>query len=326
MDCDDDIVKRLYYSAKRIRRFEEVVADIYPSDKIKSPIHLAIGQEAPASVICDLLKPTDVVAGTYRSHALYLAKGGSCHDLMAEMYGKASGCCKGKGGSMHVIDPSNNLMGTSAVVGTGIPNAAGAALAMRYTNPGGIVACFFGDGATEEGVFYETLNFASLKKLPILFVCENNGLAIHTSAEQRRKDGMKHILSITSSLGVPSFSASIPSMGIPELYEEIQYTIWQVRSWSQPWFINWPVYRYREHVGPNEDFLAGYRTAQDKTDYVAKCGDFVETLEKCIDAVDPNERVRLDVQIETEIAEAVEYAENAPLPHPDELLEDVYAE
>src|SRR5215468_5958886 len=177
---------RLYRSLYRIRRVEEEVARAYPSDRIKSPVHLSIGQEAVSVGVCEALEPHDVVYGTYRGHALYLAKGGDMNEMVAELYGKATGCTRGKGGSMHLIAPEQGVMGMSAVVGTTIANAVGYAYALRYRREGAIVASFFGDGATEEGVFAESLNFAALKRLPILFVCENNQYAIHTHQSRRQ--------------------------------------------------------------------------------------------------------------------------------------------
>src|SRR5262245_15570518 len=163
-------LERIYRSLRRIRRAEEEVARIYPSDKIKSPVHLSIGQEAVSVGICDVLRPDDAVSPTYRGHAAFLAKGGSLRGLMAELYGKAAGVAGGKGGSMHLIDPPHNVIGTSAVVGTTIPVALGYALAFKRTRTDRVVVSFFGDGATEEGVFTESLNFAALHKLPVLFV------------------------------------------------------------------------------------------------------------------------------------------------------------
>ena len=177
--------ERLYRSLRLIRRAEEEIARIYPSDKIKSPVHLSIGQEAVSVGVCDALRPDDVVAPTYRGHAAFLAKGASLRGLMAELYGKSTGVAGGKGGSMHLIDTSHNVLGASAVVGTTIPVAVGYALALKRMGSDRVAAAFFGDGATEEGVFAESLNFASLHKLPVLFVCENNYYAIHTPITQR---------------------------------------------------------------------------------------------------------------------------------------------
>src|ERR1700692_3376071 len=159
----------LYRSIYRIRRVEEEIARIYPSDKIKSPVHLSIGQEAVSVGVCEALRPKDVVFGSYRGHALYLAKGGDLKAMIAELFGRIGGCSRGKGGSMHLIDSEAGVMGTSAVVGTTIPNAVGSAYALRSRRKDAVVASFFGDGATEEGVFSESLNFAVLKRLPVLF-------------------------------------------------------------------------------------------------------------------------------------------------------------
>src|SRR3954449_6442541 len=194
--------ERLYRSLFRIRRLEEEVARAYPSDRIKSPVHLSIGQEAVAVGVCEALRPDDVVFGTYRGHALYLAKGGDLKAMVAELFGKATGCTRGKGGSMHLIAPEQGVMGTSAVVGTTIANAVGYAYALRYRRQDAIVASFFGDGATEEGVFAESLNFAVLKKLPVLFVCENNGYAIHT--HQDRRQGNPDICARAGAHGMPA--------------------------------------------------------------------------------------------------------------------------
>src|SRR5436190_18263413 len=193
---------RLYRALLRIRRVEEEVARVYPTDRIKSPVHLSIGQEAVSVGVCDPLRPTDVVFGTYRGHAMYLAKGGDLNAMVAELFGKATGCTKGKGGSMHLIDPEAGVMGTSGVVGTTIANAAGYAYALKVRRSDAAVVSFFGDGATEEGVFAETLNFAVLKRLPMLFVCENNGYAIHTA--QRKRQGLPNICARAEAFGMPA--------------------------------------------------------------------------------------------------------------------------
>src|SRR5438552_2099842 len=194
--------EQLYRSLYRIRRLEEEVARVYPTDKIKSPVHLSIGQEAVAVGVCAALAPDDVVFGTYRGHALYPAKGGDMKSMVAELYGKATGCTRGKGGSMHLISTEAGMMGASAVVGTTVANALGYAYAVRVRQTGQLVASFFGDGATEEGVFAESLNFAALKRLPLLFVCENNRYAIHT--HQSRRQGATDICAKARAFGVPA--------------------------------------------------------------------------------------------------------------------------
>lgn len=172
-------LEAVYRSLYLVRHVEEEIARVYPTDKIKSPVHLSIGQEAVSVAVCQALRFDDMVFGTYPGHALYLAKGGDLKRMIAELYGKATGCAKGKGGPMHLVDIPHGVMGMSAVVGTTIPHAVGYAYALKLQRSDRIVASFFGDGTTEEGVFYEALNFAALRQLPILFICENNGYAIH---------------------------------------------------------------------------------------------------------------------------------------------------
>jgi TPP-dependent pyruvate/acetoin dehydrogenase alpha subunit len=157
-----DDVARIYRALRRIRRVEEEVARVYPTDKIKSPVHLSIGQESVAVGVCDVLRPNDVTTMSYRGHATYLAKGGDLRAMIAELYGKVTGCGRGKARSMHLVDMANGVLGASAVVATTIPLGVGYALALKCEGMGRIVASFFGDGATEEGVFMESVNFAAL--------------------------------------------------------------------------------------------------------------------------------------------------------------------
>src|SRR5271154_5873136 len=193
---------RFYRSLYRIRRIEEEIARIYPTDKVKSPIHLSIGQEAVAVGVCEALRRDDMVFGTYRNHALYLAKGGNLNRMAAELFGKVTGSAKGKGGSMHLIDPAAGVLGASAVVGTTIPNAVGYAYAAKLQKRDIVVATFFGDGAVDEGVFYESLNFAALMKAPVLFICENNGYAVYS--RQRDRQPVSNITERARAHGVPA--------------------------------------------------------------------------------------------------------------------------
>ncbi len=310
-------VSRLYRSLRRIRRFEEVTAEIYPSDRIKSPVHLAIGQEQVSAAICDVLGAGDWVGGSYRSHAMYLAKGGSMPAMMAEMFGKDTGCCRGKGGSMHVIDAAAGVMGSSAVVSTQIPVAAGYALAAKRARAGHVVAVFFGDGASEEGCFYETLNFAALHALPLLFVCENNGYAIHEPIARRRARP-DEICSVAEALGVPAWR--IDDGDVFAIRQTADEAVRRMRKGGGPALIEAKVYRWREHVGPNEDYDQGYRFADEVVPW--KRTDQVERLAAM---VEPALRTRIDAEVEAEIAEAVRFAEDSPIPQPKEVWSDVYA-
>jgi TPP-dependent pyruvate/acetoin dehydrogenase alpha subunit len=309
--------ERLYRALYRIRRLEEEVARVYPSDKIKSPVHLSIGQEAVSVAVCAALRSQDVVFGSYRGHALYLAKGGDMRQMVAELYGKAAGCTKGKGGSMHLIAPAQGVMGTSAVVGTTIANAAGYAYALRYQGRDAVVASFFGDGATEEGVFGESLNFAVLKRLPVLFVCENNGYAIHTP--QSRRQGTSAICERARAYGLPA--ELLGGNDIHLLCDRAREAVARVRAGEGPWFLEVLTYRWREHVGPGEDYQLGYRTAAEAAPWIA--GDPVRRLGE---ALEPVARARIEEEVEEEIAEAFAFAEASPFPEPAELYSDVFKE
>jgi len=315
LPLEADIV-RLYKSLKRIRRVEEVIAEVYPSDKIKSPVHLAIGQEHISVAVCDLLNKEDIAGGTYRSHAVYLAKGASLPAMMAEMYGKDTGCCRGKGGSMHIIGPEANVLGSSAVVGTVVPNAAGHALAVKMRNEKRVVVVFFGDGATEEGCFYETINFASLHKLPILFVCENNGYAIHEPLSKRWAS--EALCERVSTFNMRAHY--LPDSDIFKIREVAQDALTRIRSGNGPEFMECKVYRWREHVGPNEDFDQGYRGRGEAENWMGN-----DQVSRLAEMLAVEERNQIDAEIETEIAAAVAFAENSPIPDLKELMTNVYA-
>jgi TPP-dependent pyruvate/acetoin dehydrogenase alpha subunit len=306
---------RLYRSLRLVRRVEEEVARIYPTDRIKSPVHLAIGQEAIAVGVCDVLSETDVVSGTYRSHAVYLAKGGDVGAMMAEMYGKVTGVAGGKGGSMHLVGMEHNILGTSAVVGTTIPIAVGYALALKREGAGRLVAAFLGDGATEEGAFYESLNFAALHKLPVLFVCENNGLAIHTPLEKRW--AAMDLCRRVEGFGLPAQKIQGDDPFAVRAAAEAALT--KIRSGAGPAFLECEIYRWREHVGPNEDTHEAYRSEDEAARWKAR-----DPLPK-LAAMVP-EAKEIEREVEAQIAEAVAFAESSPFPDESELLRDVYAD
>ena len=295
---------------------EEEIAAVYPSDKIKSPVHLSIGQEAVSVGVCEALRADDVVFGSYRSHALYLAKGGNLRRMIAELYGKADGCAKGKGGSMHLIDTRARVMGASAVVGTTIPQAVGFAYAVKLQRKDSVVASFFGDGAVDEGVFYESLNFAALKALPIVFVCENNRYAIHTHQSKRQK--LDNICERARGQGMPA--EQIPNNDVQRIYECISESVGQLRAGSSgPFFFECLTYRLKEHVGPSDDFQLGYRTREEADVWLRT--DPIEQLRAHLDAAD---RRRIETEVEAEIKDAFAFAEQSPWPEPSELYTDVY--
>jgi TPP-dependent pyruvate/acetoin dehydrogenase alpha subunit len=306
---------RLFKSLWRIRRLEEEVARVYPSDKIKSPVHLSIGQEGVSVGVCEALAPRDVVYGSYRSHALYLAKGGDMKRMVAELYGKARGCARGKGGSMHLIAPEAGVMGTSAVVGTTIANAAGHAYAFKIQKRDAIVASFFGDGATEEGVFAESLNFAALKRLPILFVCENNQYAIHT--HQTRRQGKSAIAERARAAGIPA--EQLDGNDVLRLHERSRWVAGELRCGGGPWFFEVMTYRWKEHVGPGDDYHVGFRTLEEARPWIEK-----DPVTRMAARLEPTERARIEIEVEAEIAAAFALAEESPFPEAAELYTEVF--
>ena len=307
---------RLYRSMYLIRRVEEEIVRLYPTDKIKSPVHLSIGQEAVSAAVCDHLDKSDVLFGTYRGHALYLAKGGDVPRMMAELYGKVDGCAHGKAGSMHLVDPSVNIMGTSAVVATGVSNAVGAALALKMQRSKAIVVCFFGEGATDEGAWHESMNFASLKKLPILFVCENNFYAIYSHVKDR--------------MAGPGLRARSKAYGIEaeviedhepmKLHERAGAAVAAVRSGGGPRFLECMTYRWRDHVGPGEDRMHKYRpdeelNAKIEGDNLKIVGDLLPlALRKSIEAAEGKR-----------VADAIAFAEASTFPEDQEVYDHVFA-
>ncbi|MDP3160859.1 MAG: thiamine pyrophosphate-dependent dehydrogenase E1 component subunit alpha [Reyranella sp.] len=304
----NDLYRRLFRTALLIRLVEERIIELYPSDRIQSPVHLSIGQEAVAVGVCDALKPDDLVFATYRSHGFYIAKGGPLDAMFAELYGRLGGISKGKAGSMHLSAPEVGLMGSSAVVASTIPHAVGAALSFKRTGSPRVAVAVFGDGATEEGVYHESLNFASLMKVPVLFICEDNGLAVHSFRHVRQ------------AYRLPEHAATfgIESRRVEEGWDALavrQATLdaLDVVRTGKPFVLELATGRYKEHVGVGDDFHFGYRSADDIDEWKAR--DPLILDRKLVEELTP--------EIEREIAAAVEFAEHSPVPGRAELLTDV---
>ena len=309
---------KLYAALYRIRRVEEEIARVYPGDKIKSPVHLSIGQEGVAVAVCDALERRDIVFGSYRGHAMYLAKGGDLRRMIAELFGKVEGCARGKGGSMHLVDVANGVMGTSAVVATTIPNAVGYAYAVKMRKEPRVVVSFFGDGATEEGVFSESLNFAALKRLPILFICENNRYAIHT--HQRQRQATQDICGRVRAHGMPA--ERVDENDVFALNALASSHVHAIRTrGAGPAFIECMTYRWLEHVGPGEDFELGFREREEAAPWVA-----ADPVARVAGMLPAERRREIEAEIESEIRSAFEYAEASPFPDAAELHRHVYRE
>jgi TPP-dependent pyruvate/acetoin dehydrogenase alpha subunit len=313
---DPAVIERLYRALRLTRLVEEEVARVYPTDVIKSPVHLSIGQEFISVGVCDALEPRDHVSITYRGHAAYIAKGGDLNAMIAEMYGKKAGCAQGRGGSMHLVDMQAGVIGASAVVGTSIPVATGFALAAKRKATGGVVACFIGDGATEEGCFAESLNFAALHKLPILFVCENNGYAIHEPLAKRW--ATERLCERVATYGIPT--TKITDGDVFTVRDAARSAVAAMRAGQGPAFLEVTCYRWREHVGPNEDFNQGYRPASEMAPWAER--DEVARLAALL----PTERVAaLETEIAAMVAAAFAFAETSPFPVSEDLYDHVYA-
>jgi TPP-dependent pyruvate/acetoin dehydrogenase alpha subunit len=266
--------------------------------------------------VCAALAPDDIAFGTYRGHALYLAKGGDMKRMIAELYGKVDGASRGKAGSMHLIDMSVHMMGTSAIVATTIPQAVGYAFALKVRKAKEIVVCFFGEGAMDEGVCYESLNFAALKKLPILFICENNHYAIYSHI----RDRMPH----------PDPCERAAVFSIPNERIELGDTLKirdaslraaaAVRAGEGPQFIECMTYRWRDHVGPDEDRKWKYRADEELDEWIRR-----DELKRVGEMLDPAERQKIEAAADAEIAEAFAFAERSAFPGPEELATNVFA-
>jgi pyruvate dehydrogenase E1 component alpha subunit len=308
-------VAHLYRQIRRIRRVEEVVIDLYPTDKIKSPVHLSIGQESVSVGVCAALAPTDIVFGTYRGHALYLAKGGSMNAMMAELYGKADGCARGKSGSMHLVDVGVGMMGTSAIVATSIPQAVGYAFAIKQRRAPTVVVCFFGEGAMDEGVFHESLNFAALKKLPVLFVCENNGYAIYSNVKDRMAN--HSICARSESYGIPA--VRIEQGNAERIRAQTATDAAAIRSGSGPRFIEAMTCRWRDHVGPGEDRIHKYRPDAELDGWIA-----ADEMKRLGELLGAEKRAAIDREVEDELATAIAFAEKSPYPADREIYDHVF--
>lgn len=223
---------------------------------MRCPTHLSIGQEAPPSVLSEFLNDADYAVSTHRSHAHYLAKGGDLLGMLAEIYGLPQGCSKGRGGSMHLADKSVGFMGSSAIVGNSIPVGTGLGHAAKLAGARQIAIVYLGDAATEEGVFYESANYATTAKLPVLFLCENNGYSVYTDLNGRQPSDRK-IFKMVRAMGIQSEQVS--SFDFPELIQRTKSAVDLVRETSKPFFLEVETVRYLEHCGPNDDSHLGYR-------------------------------------------------------------------
>jgi pyruvate dehydrogenase E1 component alpha subunit len=304
-----------------IRKTEETVANLVKTKEAKCPCHLAIGQEATAVGVAAHLTPKDRIFGCHRSHAHYLALGGDLYTLFAEILGKVTGCSGGMGGSMHLYDPEHGLMGTVPIVAATIPIATGAALAAKMDKTTDISISFFGDGATDEGIFHESLNFASVMNLPIIFVCENNLFSSHLHINLRQPHNS--IARYATAHGI--VSRVVDGNNVVDISQVMGELVKQAREERKPALLESVTYRWRGHVGYREDLDVGVkRTTQlglwKKRDPIAR---LIKALENQ-SILTRDELIVLDQEIETLITTALEEARKAPYPDASQLLNCVY--
>jgi len=260
-------IELLYRTVLRIRRVEEAIAERYAAQEMRCPVHLSIGQEGIAAGVCAVLTRQDGVFSNHRAHAHYLAKGGSLKAMLAEIYGKAEGCCKGVGGSMHMIDLAAGFLGAVPIVGATVPLAVGAAWAARLRGEDKVIVVFFGDGTFEEGVVYESINFAVLHKLPVLFVCENNLYACYTRLSTRQPERPIHVLA--AACGCKTMA--VDGNDTLAVFDAAHSAVTDLRAGGRPFFLECATYRWREHCGPNVDDDLGYRPKTEVAEWKAAC-------------------------------------------------------
>lgn len=319
-----ETLQKLYRDLYLIRRTEERIAELYPQQEMRCPVHLCIGQEAPPVGICHCLEQSDYVFGNHRSHGHYIAKGGNLSALIAEFYGREMGCSMGKGGSMHLIDLSVGFLGAAPILGATIALATGAAFASKMRGEQRVTVAFFGDGAVEEGIFYESVNFAALHKLPIVMVCENNQLSMQSLMHVRQPAGRK-IYEMVKAIGVQSCEGD--GNDVLDVVRLGQNAVAQARAGSGPVFLELHTYRWREHCGPANDYNMGYRT-QDEVEYWVKNGDALARLKNHMtengawnDSLLTAQLKQIDEQIE----KAIQLARSSPYPGQEWLWRDEYA-
>ncbi len=320
---DKDLALSLYRTMLRIRMVEERIADLYPDQQMRCPVHLCIGQEAIAAGVCANLSKSDYVLSNHRSHGHYLAKGGDLNAMFAELYGKATGCCGGKGGSMHLVDTSVGFLGATPIVASTIPIAAGVAAGSVMRGGSNITVCFFGDAAVEEGVFHESLNFAALKKLPLLFVCENNLYSVNSPLSIRQPPE-RQICRLAQGHCIEAHQGD--GNNVLEVCELARQAVAKAATGRGPVFLEFKTYRWREHCGPYYDHETGIRDKQEFLRWKGRCP--IQQLRcELLDQGIATEQTlgRLVGDIDAEIEQAVVFAKKSTFPEPTSLHQHIYA-
>ena len=320
MKLDKDTLRNMYLCMRRIREFETKAMRLFADGGIPGFVHLYIGEEAIATGVCQNLRDDDFITSTHRGHGHILAKGADIKFMMAELFGKETGYCKGKGGSMHIADASKGILGANGIVGACHNIAAGAGLACSYRETDQVCVCFFGDGSTNQGTFHESMNLASIWKLPIVFVCENNLYATATSQAQHMT--ITDIADRAASYGIPG--VVVDGNDVFAVYEAAKVAVEQAREGLGPTLLECKTYRHRGHF---EGDPMTYRPAEEVAEWMAKdpVPRFVALLkEKKL--LSDKEIVAIDKQVDDEIAEAIAFAKQSSYPSVEKTVEDVYSD
>ena len=308
--------KDIYRMFSKIRSIEQEISKKYTEGKMRCPVHLSVGQEIIPSILSLFVKKEDSFVSTHRGHAHYISKNGNINEMISEINGKKTGTSKGNGGSMHLIDTKVNFMGTTAIVGNSIPVGIGLGLANNIKKQNSISYIFLGDGATEEGVFYESVNFAALKNIPVVFICENNFYSVYSSLKDRQPKE-RNIIKIVEGMGVKSIRSK--SKSIEEIYNVIKYGVNFSKKNRKPVFLEFETYRWLEHCGPNNDDDLKYR--DDLLTNKFKKNDFLKILEHKL----PIGFIK-KVKFENSklISKAFKFAEISKIPNKSDLKKYVY--
>ena len=318
-----DLSRHLLREMMRIRAVEETIAERYSEQKMRCPTHLSIGQEAPAAAAGAVLLATDMAVSGHRAHAHYLAKGGNLPAMIAEIYGKVTGCSRGKGGSMHLVDETVGFMGSTAIVGGTVPVGVGLALSRAIAAKGEIVCIFMGDAVMETGVFYESANFAAVHRLPVLLVCENNLYSVYSPLEVRQPTG-RSLAHTAAAMGLTAVSGD--GNDVLASYELIKAAADRARSGQGPQFVELATYRWREHCGPNYDNAIGYRSEEEFEAW--KALDPIARLTNSLlldGTIDPSWIEALTRNIRAEVDDAFDFAEASVFPPASDAFTDLYS-
>ena len=323
MTARSRILQDLYRRMLRIRMIEEEIARRYAEQEMRCPVHLSIGQEAVAVGVCSHLSAQDQVTSAHRSHGHYLAQGGDLFAMLAELYGREAGCCGGRGGSMHLIDRKHGFVGAVPIVGSTVAIGTGLAWAAKRLKTGGRTAIFFGEGATEEGVFTESLNLACLHRLPVLYVCEDNQFSVYTSLQERRSPNFS-FRAYFKSHGAGFASGN--GMDVDEVYRMTSVALAKIKKTSIPQVLYFKTWRYLEHCGPSEDDHLEYRSLREianwsKNDPLDLAAKKLRRQVRHLDVWLKKERETIQVEIATTLRKV----QRAPFPLSHSLLERVWA-